>query len=67
MVMEIVGSKEEVGAVTKSSALEENGQECVYQLDCSGPLRLLGLLPHLAGKPHERPLCHRRGKSFFFF
>ena len=63
MVMEIVGSKEEVGAVTKSSALEETDNNVYYRVDFSGPLCLLGLLPHLAGQPHQHPLCHRRGKN----
>ena len=67
MVMEIVGSKEEVGAVTKSSALEETDNNVYYRVDFSGPLCLLGLLPHLAGQPHQHPLCRRRGKNFTFF
>ena len=53
---------EQRGGEKKASEEEESGQKSEFP----GSLRLLGLLPHLAGQPHQHPLCHRRGKSFTF-
>ena len=57
MALEIVGSKEEV-----RKDVWRNWEQCKF----SGSLHLLGLLLDFAREPHEHPLCHRRGKTFFW-